>query len=158
MTKEHSYQVSVRWTGNTGVGTAGYLDYERAHQTSADGKPVIEGSADPAFRGDPVRWNPEELLVAALAQCHMLSYLSLCALDGVVVHGYRDAAQGSMREAPGGGGQYTEVVLNPVVIVADESMVEKAVRLHGRAHEICFIANSVNFPVRHVATVSAATD
>lgn len=150
MEREHTYEVAVRWTGDGG--TTNYRTYDRAHDVDAAGKPTIKGSADPAFRGDPQRWNPEELLVAALSQCHMLSYLAVCALSGVVVTGYQDKALGRMRETGGGSGHFVEVVLNPVVTVADESMVEKAIALHERAHAICYIANSVNFPVRHLPT------
>jgi organic hydroperoxide reductase OsmC/OhrA len=154
--KEHGYRVTVRWTGNTGAGTAGYRGYGRDHDVTGDGKPtLIQGSADPAFVGDPQRWNPEELLVSSLAQCHMLSYLALCALKGVVVTGYEDAATGTMRETAGGGGQFTEVVLHPVVTVAEEAMVETATALHEEAHRVCFIASSVAFPVRHAPEVTA---
>jgi organic hydroperoxide reductase OsmC/OhrA len=155
MTREHGYEVTVRWTGNTGLGTSGYRGYDRGHDVVAAGKPAIAGSADPAFRGDPARWNPEELLVVALSQCHMLSYLALCALGDVTVTGYEDTARGVMRESAGTGGRFTEVTLNPVVTVADESMVERAVELHAEAHRSCFIANSVNFPVGHTPTVTA---
>ncbi|MGK5529869.1 OsmC family protein [Streptomyces sp. URMC 129] len=152
--REHGYDVTVRWTGDTGEGTAGYRAYARDHEVTVAGKPtMILGSADPAFVGDPDRWNPEELLVASLSQCHMLSYLALCSLKRVVVTGYEDAAQGTMRETPGGGGAFAEVVLNPVVTVAEEGMVEAATALHEEAHRICFIANSVNFPVRHAPVI-----
>ena len=149
MSKEHSYQVTVRWTGNTGPGTTSYREYGREHDIVSDGKPTLLGSADPAFRGTPDRWNPEELLVAALSECHMLTYLALCSLAGVVVIDYVDAASGVMREERGDSGRFAEVVLRPEVVVADPGMRDKARELHGPAHEKCFIANSVNFPVRH---------
>ncbi|MDT0347632.1 OsmC family protein [Streptomyces litchfieldiae] len=155
--REHRYEVTVRWTGDTGRGTAGYRGYARDHEVTVPGKPtLIPGSADPAFVGDPERWNPEELLVSSLSQCHMLSYLAVCSLSGVVVTGYQDVARGTMRETGDGGGAFTEVVLNPVVTVAEEGMVEKATALHEKAHRICFIASSVNFPVRHEPVVTAA--
>lgn len=153
MSKEHAYEVTVRWTGNTGSGTASYRSYDRDHDIVIDGKPTIEASADPAFLGNPQRWNPEDLLVASLSQCHMLTYLSVCARNGVVVTDYEDTARGVMREAPGNSGQFTEVVLYPVVAVADAAMTDKAAALHHEAHEACFVANSVNFPVRHVPSV-----
>ncbi|MCP2168498.1 OsmC family protein [Goodfellowiella coeruleoviolacea] len=152
MSAEHSYQVTVRWTGNTGTGTAGYRTYDRSHDVAVAGKPTIRASADPAFRGSPDRWNPEDLLVASLSECHMLTYLSLCARNGVVVTGYQDAATGRMRETPEGG-HFTEVVLHPVVSVAEAGMAERAMALHEQAHRSCFIASSVNFPVRHEASV-----
>ncbi|GAA2879418.1 OsmC family protein [Streptosporangium fragile] len=156
MGKEHGYEVTVRWTGNTGSGTGGYRAYDRSHDVLAAGRPAILASADPAFRGDPERWNPEELLVASLSQCHMLTYLALCARNGVVVTGYEDLARGRMVETPGDSGHFTEVVLNPVVTVADASMVDLAGALHERAHADCFIARSVNFPVRHAPVVQVA--
>jgi organic hydroperoxide reductase OsmC/OhrA len=157
MDKEHGYQVTVRWTGDTGSGTTGYREYARDTEIVAEGKPtMIVASADPAFLGDPERWNPEEMLVASLSQCHMLSYLAVCALKKVVVTGYEDVARGTMREERGGSGRFTEVVLNPVVTVAEEGMLEAATELHERAHRICFIANSVNFPVRHEPVIRVA--
>jgi organic hydroperoxide reductase OsmC/OhrA len=157
MAGAHRYELTVRWTGNTGAGTSGYRSYSRDHEVLGAGKPVIAGSSDPAFRGDAARWDPEELLVAALAQCHMLWYLHLCATAGVVVTEYSDGASGTMAlDASGGGGQFTEVVLRPAVTVADPSMTDKARALHGEIGALCFIARSVNFPVRHEPTVRAA--
>lgn len=155
--REHSYALTVRWTGNQGTGTSGYRSYSREHEISAEGKPVLTGSADPAFRGDPAQWNPEDLLVAALSECHLLWYLALCAQAGVVVTDYVDAASGTMAQQADGAGQFTEVVLRPTVTVADAAMVEKAAELHGPAHEKCFIARSVNFPVKHEPTILCDT-
>jgi organic hydroperoxide reductase OsmC/OhrA len=152
--RTHEYQVAVRWTGNRGTGTSGYRDYGRDHDIETEGRPGLAGSADPAFRGDESRWNPELLLVAALAECHMLSYLHHCAVGGVVVTGYADDALGTM-EQEGNGGHFTEVVLRPRVTVASPAMVDAAVRLHENAHRDCFIASSVNFPVRHEPDVRA---
>lgn len=115
---------------------------------------MLPASSDPAFRGDPSRWNPELLLVAALSDCHLLSYLHVCAVHGVVVTGYRDEACGVM-EQTGDGGRFAEVVLRPVVTVVDPSMIETANALHHEAHENCFIASSVNFPVRTEPTARA---
>jgi organic hydroperoxide reductase OsmC/OhrA len=157
MAVEHHYEMTVRWTGNTGSGTSDYRSYERDHEIAADGKPILPGSSDPAFRGDAARWNPEELLVAALAQCHMLWYLHLSAVGGVVVTDYTDTPVGTMTmDATGGGGQFTDVVLRPAVTVADPSMADKAMALHNEINAICFIARSVNFPVRHEPTVRVA--
>ena len=150
----HTYEVTVTWTGNRGTGTSGYRDFGRAHDITADGRPVIAASSDPAFRGDPSRWNPEQLLVAALSDCHMLWYLHLCATAGVTVESYVDSAVGAMVEEKSGTGQFTEVVLRPTVKVADPGTVDKALALHEKAHEMCFIARSVNFPVRHEPSVS----
>ena len=147
MNKHHKYETTVRWTGNLGTGTTGYKDYARNHEISAPGKPVIPGSSDPAFRGDASRYNPEELLVASLSTCHMLWYLHLSAVNKVVVLDYQDNATGTMEEAADGGGRFIEVTLQPLVTVTAESDLETAKRLHREAHEKCFIANSVNFPV-----------
>jgi organic hydroperoxide reductase OsmC/OhrA len=153
--KKHRYYVAVSWTGNRGTGTSGYRDYGRDHKISADGRPVIEGSSDPVFRGDKARWNPELALVAALSECHMLSYLHVCATAGVVVTGYQDDAYGIMEETADGGGHFTEVVLRPRVTVADPAMAAKATELHEPASAKCFIASSVNFPVHHEPEVIA---
>lgn len=159
MSGEHTYQVAVVWTGNRGAGTASYRAYDRANEVSADGRPTIEGSSDPEFRGDPARWNPEQLLVAALSQCHLLWFLHLAADAGVVVTAYRDDAVGTMITDGTGGGRFTEVVLRPRVEVADGGMAGRAAALHERANELCFIANSVAFPVRHepVTTIRTRT-
>jgi organic hydroperoxide reductase OsmC/OhrA len=152
----HRYDVSLTWTGNRGTGTSGYRVYGRDHDVTADGRQAIAASSDPAFRGDPARWNPELELVAALSQCHMLWYLHLCALAGVVVTSYTDHADGTMTEDDDGGGRFTEVVLRPRVIIASPEMAEAAASLHKQAHAKCFIANSVNFPVRHEPAITAA--
>jgi organic hydroperoxide reductase OsmC/OhrA len=156
MPRSHSYDVSVAWTGNRGTGTSGYRDYARDHDVTAAGRPPLPGSSDAVFRGDPARWNPELELVAALAQCHMLAYLHLCAVAGVVVTGYTDDAHGTMAEAEDGGGHFTEVVLRPRVTVTSPDMVDAATGLHRQAHAKCFIASSVNFPVRHEPAITVA--
>src|SRR5229473_7317154 len=144
----HNYRVSTVWTGNKGRGTNNYRSYARDHEISADGKSAaVLCSSDPAFRGDPSRYNPEELLVASLSACHMLWYLHLCADAGIVVTEYHDDASGAMAETKDGGGHFTQVTLRPVVKVAGEVDPELARRLHEQAHHLCFIANSVNFPV-----------
>lgn len=153
MQRSHTYHTQVTWTGNRGTGTSGYRAYDRAHELSADGRPVILGSADPEFRGDPTRWNPELALLGALSQCHMLWYLHLCAASGVVVTAYTDNAQATMLDT-GDGGRFTEAVLRPHVVVASEEMVDRAVALHADANRACFIAASVNFPVHHEPVVS----
>jgi organic hydroperoxide reductase OsmC/OhrA len=137
----------MRWTGNTGEGTRKYRGYQRAHEYSVEGKPIIPGSSDPAFRGDGTRYNPEELLVMSLSSCHMLWYLHLCAESRIVVIEYVDDAIGTMVEDTERGGYFTEVTLRPKVTIADGD-VATAAALHERAHPLCFVANSVNFPVR----------
>jgi organic hydroperoxide reductase OsmC/OhrA len=144
----HQYPIHMKWTGNTGTGTREYRGYERAHEYSVPGKPVIPGSSDPAFRGDKTRYNPEELLVMSVSSCHMLWFLHLAATAGVVVTAYEDAAAGTMVETTDGGGHFTEVVLRPRVTCEEGTDRSKLAGLHERAHHLCFIANSLNFPVR----------
>ena len=147
MAKHHHYESTVRWTGNKGTGTSAYRAYSRDHEIVSSGKPAILASSDPAFNGDATRYNPEVLLVAALSTCHMLWYLHLCAVNKVVVLDYEDRASGPMEETEDGGGRFVEVTLRPEITVTAESDIETAKRLHHDAHEKCFIANSMNFPV-----------
>jgi organic hydroperoxide reductase OsmC/OhrA len=158
MPKSHHYEVQVTWTGNTGSGTTGYRDFARDHEITGagvPGKPPIPGTADPAFRGLAERWNPEELLVASLSQCHMLWYLVLCARAGVIVTEYTDRPSGTMVETPEGSGHFTEVTLRPEVTIATPDLLDEATKLHAKAHEMCFIANSTNFPVHHTPTIKS---
>jgi organic hydroperoxide reductase OsmC/OhrA len=155
MNRTHRYGITNRWTGNLGSGTSAYTAYGRDHELSGTGKgAAIAGSSDPVFRGDPSRYNPEELLVGALSACHMLVLLHLCADAGIVVTEYADEAEGEMDEH-GDSGEFIRVVLRPRMTIADESRIEEAVALHHRAHELCFIARSVNFPVECEPAVTA---
>lgn len=159
MHDQHRYAVGIEWTGDRGEGTATYRSYGRDHRIHAEGKRhEIAGSSDRVFRGDADRWNPEELVIAALAQCHMLSYLHVAAVNGIVVVGYVDEATGTLQQE-GDGGRLIEATLRPVVTLAehhDEADARRAETLHHRASELCFIANSVSFPVRHEPTTLRA--
>jgi len=146
--KTHRYGTTVEWTGNRGSGTSSYRAYDRNHRIIAPGKPDIPGSADPAFRGAPDRYNPEELLVASLSACHMLWYLHLCAEAGIVATAYRDDAEAILAEHADGSGEFTEAVLRPRVTLAEGADRARAAALHEAAHAKCFIARSVRFPVR----------
>jgi organic hydroperoxide reductase OsmC/OhrA len=139
--------MTTRWTGNSGSGTSSYRAYSRNHELSADGKATaIAGSSDPLFRGDGARYSPEELLVASLSACHMLWVLHLCAEAGITVTDYTDDATGTMIEDEDGGGRFTSVVLRPVLTIEDEG--DRGLdEVHRRAHELCFIARSMAFPV-----------
>jgi len=154
MGQAHHYSVTVAWTGNTGKGTSDYRSYKRDHEIRVAGKSPIAGSSDPKFRGDATRYNPEELLVGSLSACHMLWYLHLCAESGIIVEAYEDEAQGIMETSADGNGRFVRVTLRPRVRI--QGSAEKAKALHQRAHELCFIANSVNFPVDHEATVDVS--
>jgi organic hydroperoxide reductase OsmC/OhrA len=147
--RQHHYSVEVTWTGNLGDGTSSYRSYSRNHEITAAGKTLpIPGSSDPTFRGERERYNPEELLVSSLSTCHLLWYLHLCAEAKIVVLEYTDLASGVMEETSDGGGRFTEVILKPQVVIAAGGDPAQAEALHHRAHDLCFIANSVNFPVR----------
>uniref|UniRef100_UPI004047E6ED OsmC family protein n=1 Tax=Roseivirga sp. TaxID=1964215 RepID=UPI004047E6ED len=152
MQKSHNYNVKIEWTGNKGTGTSSYRDYERSHSIQIEGKPEILGTSDPAFRGDKTKHNPEDMLVASLSACHMLVYLHLCADAGITVVDYYDNASGIMEETADGGGHFTEVVLKPTVTILEADGVTKANELHHKANQLCFIANSCNFPIRHEPT------
>lgn len=152
----HHYRLEATWTGDRGTGTSGYRAYDRDVTLRVPGKPDLLGSADKPFRGDPGRWNPEDLLLAALSQCHLLAYLHVAVTHGVVVTSYRDEAAATM-EQEGIGGRFVEVVLRPHVTVADPTHVGLADRLHGEAGAACFIASSVAFPVRYEPTTRACT-
>jgi organic hydroperoxide reductase OsmC/OhrA len=145
--KQHFYSIDIRWTGNLGKGTSGYNAYKRDHEISAQGKLPIPGSSDQVFLGDKSRYSPEDLLVASLSACHMLWYLHLCADAGIVLTGYVDEAKGVMTETDDGGGRFEQVTLHPVAKVLRGTNTGLAMKLHEKAHHLCFIANSVNFPV-----------
>jgi organic hydroperoxide reductase OsmC/OhrA len=150
--KHHRYAVRLDWTGNEGTGTSAYRAYSRSHELSAPGRPAIPGSSDPAFRGDPARWNPEELLVASLSACHQLWYLHLCAEAGIVVQAYSDEASGVMVEERNGAGQFESVTLRPRARLARGTDEQAARALHHEAAKMCFIARSVSFRVDHEPT------
>lgn len=149
--KDHHYKTTITWTGNTGAGTKDYRSYERSHTISVNGKQDIQGSSDPAFRGDKSRYNPEELLLSSVAACHMLWYLHLCSAAGVVITAYEDKAEGTMAETADGGGYFSQVILKPLITLKDAAIQAKADALHHEANKLCFIANSVKFPVLHQA-------
>jgi organic hydroperoxide reductase OsmC/OhrA len=148
VSKQHTYELTVDWTGNLGSGTSAYDAYSRDHLVRVGAKTAIEASSDPAFRGDAARHNPEELFVASLSSCHMLWYLHLCATNKITVTAYVDEAIGTMQEEKNGSGRFVDVTLRPRVTIGAGGDADLAARLHEDAHRFCFIANSVNFPVR----------
>jgi organic hydroperoxide reductase OsmC/OhrA len=149
----HHYALTTVWTGNMGKGTAGYRDYERSYEVHIENKPVLAGSSDAKFRGDPTRYNPEDLLLASLSACHMLWYLHLCSDAKIVCSSYQDSAEGQMEISPDGVGKFTRVTLRPEVVITSDAGLKLAEQLHERAHALCFIANSVNFPVEVSASI-----
>ena len=155
-TRRHQYRILNQWSGNLGTGTSAYKAYSRNHELNGEGKSdPIRGSSQALFRGDRSRYNPEELLVAALSACHMLWVLHLSADAGIVIIEYSDEATGEMVEHPDGSGEFTRVVLHPRVVITDASRIADATAIHGRAHEVCCLARSVNFPVEHEVVVTA---
>jgi organic hydroperoxide reductase OsmC/OhrA len=153
--EEHEYAITLAWTGAARGATTSYQAYSREHEIHASGKPALRASADAHFHGDASRYNPEDLLVAALSGCHLLSYLAECARAGVHVVAYDDDARGFMSEQHGKM-RFTRVVLRPRVKIEKGSNLAKAIELHHKAHEGCYVANSVNFPVINEPTVSVA--
>ena len=149
---EHHYATHLIWDGDN---TTDYTTYARAHRVMIEGKPVISASADAAFRGDAATHNPEDLFITAISSCHMLSYLALCAKYGINVLSYEDRATAIMREDGKGGGRFEEVTLHPMVTIANAEQRERAEKLHDRAHELCFIANSCSVPIHHQPEVRA---
>jgi organic hydroperoxide reductase OsmC/OhrA len=147
--REHQYSTTLNWTDNRGSGTSTYRAYSRDHQIGGPDKAAaIDCSSDPEFRGDPAKYSPEELLIAALASCHMLWMLHLCADAGIIVNSYTDTSTGVMRENADGSGEFVQVTIRPRITLADVSRTPELNALHEQAHELCFIARSVNFPVR----------
>lgn len=155
MNLEHHFAVSLEWTGNRGTGTSGYRDYGRDHIVRSEGNHDISGSSDRVFHGDADRWNPEEMLIGALSQCHLLSYLHVASANGVVVTDYTDAAVGTMEQTADGGGHFTSVTLRPVVTISSGNP-DLALSIHHEASLKCFIASSMNFPVGHEPRIIVA--
>jgi organic hydroperoxide reductase OsmC/OhrA len=155
MKDTHHYSTHLIWDGNHGEGTARYDEYGRNYHVSIDGKADLVGTADAAFRGEADKLNPEDLFVTAVSACHMLSYLALCARARLSVIAYEDRATAVLRLDSSGGGRFTEIVLHPVVTIADAARIDQARALHERAHELCFIANSCSVPIHHEAEVRA---
>lgn len=154
--RDHEYAARLVWDGNTGTGTATYAGYGRQYRVLMTGKPDISGTADPMFKGDASKHNPEDLFLASISACHMLSYLALCARQGVRVVEYEDDVRGTMKFDGRGGGKFEEVVLHPSVTIEGKDHTELALELHEKAHELCYIAASCSVPIRHEPTVRSA--
>jgi len=151
--KKHKYKAQIAWTGAGTDGTKNYKSYMRDYNINMPGKLAIAGSSDPAFRGDPARHNPEDMLLASVSSCHMLWYLHICSVSGVAVTSYVDDAVGIMEEDASGKGRFTQITLQPTIKITPASDMEKAQKAHKKANEMCFIANSLNCPVEHEATI-----
>lgn len=151
--KLHEYHTTLKWTGNTGAGTSAYTAYERSYTIVTEGKPIIEGSSDPAFRGEASKYNPEELFLASIASCHMLWFLHLASSNGITVTSYEDQPVGMMMEHQDGSGQFENVILRPVIEIVQKDKKEMIHALHHAAGQNCFIARSLNFTVSYESTV-----
>ena len=145
--KTHDYTTTVRWTGNEGQGTRTYKGYQRTWDIAVPGKPVVSCSNDPLLGGDPTKMNPEDLLLSALAACHMLWYLHLASTSGIQVESYEDTPLGHGESLPDGSGRFLSATLRPQIAVAEGADLERARAIHGEIHRYCYIARSVNFPV-----------
>lgn len=154
--KKHNYKVTLEWTGNKGSGTFDYRSYGRNHKIDIENKPdSLLGSSDPNFRGDSTRYNPEELFMSSISACHMLWYLHLCSVNGVIVTEYQDIATGVLEEDADGSGRFKSVTLHPTILVSESTMIDKAKELHHDANKMCFIANSLNISVGHEPSITA---
>ncbi|MFZ1571218.1 MAG: OsmC family protein [Candidatus Kapaibacterium sp.] len=155
MNINHQYKLTLKWTGNKGQGTNDYAAYERSHNINIENKVELQCSSDAPFRGDYTKHSPEDFFLASVSSCHMLWYLHLCADSGIVVLEYTDFAEGILSVFKDKVGCFTKVILNPLVIVSESSMIEKAIELHNKANQNCFIANSLNFKVDHIPTIKS---
>jgi organic hydroperoxide reductase OsmC/OhrA len=152
MTFKHHFKAAINWTSNQNEEQSGRKFYSKNHQIKIEGKPVLDVSAAKAFKGDPELYNPEDLLLSSLVSCHMMSYLYVCAQNGIEVVAYSDNAEATLEVSPDGSGRFTEVRLNPKVKIANPDQIQEALELHTKANQLCFIANSCNFPVVHNPT------
>lgn len=154
--KQHIYTSNIIWTGNQGTGTSAYKAYDRTWDMAAKGKPLVHCSNDPLLGGDSSKYNPEDLLLSALSSCHMLWYLHLCSLAGVIVLSYEDTPQAVGEVEASGKGKFLSAILKPKIIISAESNLKIATDIHDQIHEYCFIARSVNFPVTHEPEIKFA--
>lgn len=151
--KKHKYIINLKWTGNLGNGTANYNAYSRNYEVNVDGKNTLNLSSDPNFRGDKSKYNPEELLLISVSACHQLWYLHLCADNGIVVESYEDNPVAIMIEDDDGKGKFDEIILNIKLKINEKSDYKKAIDLHQKANEMCFIANTLNIKVNHIVEI-----
>ncbi len=151
--KEHVYTTTCNWVNVKPGAEFKYDAYSRDHMLQVPGKLGLQLSSDAAFRGNSGLHNPEELLLASVSSCHMLWYLHLCSSSGINVLLYTDVAEGTMQEQVNGSGKFTQIILHPVVTIADAAHTEQALNLHANAHKMCFIANSCNFDILHLAKI-----
>jgi organic hydroperoxide reductase OsmC/OhrA len=155
VTSTHEFKTQTEWTGNTGEGTTTYEGYNREYTISSEGKENILGSSAAGFRGDVSKFNPEDLFIASLSSCHMLWYLHLCADNGIKVISYIDSTEATLGVFLNGKGFFQHITLKPQVVVEDPAHIQKAIALHQKANKMCFLANSLRLPLKHVPTVTS---
>ncbi|MBU8975953.1 MULTISPECIES: OsmC family protein [unclassified Lysobacter] len=133
---------SIRWTRNGQP--FDYEHYPRDHEVRFERGQRITGSAAPAYFGSAQGVDPEEMLVAALSSCHMLTALAIAAKKGWTVDAYEDDAVGTLGKNDEGRAAVTHVTLRPRIVFADQApSAEELKKLHESAHRNCFIASSV---------------
>lgn len=153
---KHLFKAALNWTSNKKEQDLSLKVYSKSHQVKIEGKPILNVSAAKAFKGDPSLYNPEDLLLSSLVSCHMMSYLYVCSQNGIEVLEYSDSAEATLEVNPDGSGRFVEVKLKPKIIIANSDKIELALELHKKANQLCFIANSCNFPVLHEASCESA--
>ena len=157
MTFKHLFKAQINWTSSENQEPSKRKFYSKSHQIKIEGKPVLNVSAAKAFKGDPELYNPEDLLLSSLVSCHMMSYLYVCSQNGIEVLEYSDNAEATLEVSPDGSGRFVEVRLKPNVKIANADKMDLAIELHTKANQLCFIANSCNFPVLHEASCEFST-
>lgn len=148
---KHVFKAQLNWTSKQSPEESSKRFYSKSHKIVIEGKPTLDVSAAKAFKGDPSLYNPEDLLLSSLVSCHMMSYLYICSQNGIEVLEYSDNAEAILEVSPNGSGRFVEVKLFPKVKILNPDKVELALELHEKANQLCFIANSCNFPVLHEA-------
>ena len=152
MTFKHLFKASINWTSSQNQQQSEKKFYSKSHKIKLEGKPILIVSAAKAFKGNPELYNPEDLLLSSLVSCHMMSYLYVCSQNGIEVLEYSDNAEATLEVSPDGSGRFVEVTLNPKITISNSNQIQQALDLHQKANQLCFIANSCNFPVLHNAS------
>lgn len=146
---KHLFKAKTTWFSNKKDIVSAKKRYTKSHVITIEGKPDLHVSAAKAFKGDPELYNPEDMLLSSVVSCHMMSYLYVCSQNGIDVLSYSDAAEATLEVSEDGSGRFTEVRLYPKVIISQPEKIEEALSLHKKANQLCFIANSCNFPIIH---------
>ncbi|OXB02804.1 OsmC family protein [Flavobacterium pectinovorum] len=152
---KHLFKAELNWASSPNPEQSASKFYSKSHKIVIEGKPVLNVSAAKAFKGDPELYNPEDLLLSSLVSCHMMSYLYVCSQNGIEILEYSDNAEATLEVNPDGSGRFVEVLLNPKVKISNQDKIDLAIELHTKANQLCFIANSCNFPVLHEASCEA---